>query len=529
MPRWPVTVLLLASIFGLVMVGVYHERAGALNPGVEGDPATADYLIPNTFAELAEESLDSVVAVYVKYDQREELRKIHEQIEPFKEYFEDDPELREFFNMPQPGEEGEDGQESQPMPGMPEARASGSGVIISEDGYIVTNHHIISAALQRDGTFAGDRVSVVLNDDTEVPPEKVEVLATDTLADVAVLKIDPEGLDLKPLKWGDSDSLRIGDWVMAIGNPLDLRGSVSSGIVSAKGREIGKVGIEHLIQTDAMINPGNSGGALLNLRGELIGINMAIATTSGYFQGIGFAIPSNDAKYITDQVIKEGKIERGYIGIEMQDLEDEELRQALGMEDQEGGILVRAVREGAPADKAGIEPYDVILEIDDVPIMDTGDLLEIIAMKRVGETAQIEVLRNEGGALNERTFQMEVGARPPDHELSRILQSDSWGAGPQKVISETDDPLGLVLEPIVINGNRGLEVTEVASESPASEIGIMAGDIVIEVNQQRVTTMDGYEEALEAAPRGEPITVRFYSRRAGREMISAIEIPEEEE
>jgi serine protease Do len=138
-----------------------------------------------------------------------------------------------------------------------------------------------------------------------------------------VLKIDSKGRDLKPLPWGDSSKMRIGDWVIAIGNPLGLRGSVSKGIVSAKGRKIGKAGIEHLIQTDAMINPGNSGGALVNLRGELIGVNMAIATTSGFFQGIGFAVPSNDAKYITDQVIETGKIERGYIGISMRNLDDD--------------------------------------------------------------------------------------------------------------------------------------------------------------------------------------------------------------
>lgn len=519
--RRPISILLLTLALGFGLWGVEETLSEARRPA---SPADEQALIPNVFADLAEETLPSVVAVYVKQDRKQQLEELHDRMEPFKEFF-DDPRWKRFFDSPNPGEEE---APKGPWDNLPDAQSSGSGVIISKDGFIVTNNHIVEAGLGEDGKLRDGAVTVVLNNDTEIPAEKVQLVATDSLLDIAVLKIDAEGLDLKPIRWGDSSKLRIGDWVIAIGNPLGLRGSVSKGIVSAKGRKIGKAGIEHLIQTDAMINPGNSGGALVNLRGELIGVNMAIATTSGYFQGIGFAVPSNDAKYITDQVIEKGKIERGYIGISMRNIEDESMREALGIADIEGGVLVFDTVPGAPAADSGIQRYDIIVEIDGEPIEQTSDVLDMIATKRVGEVADIKILRPTDEGMEEMHKSMEVGARPSDRELAmQPMEGPSWRREAPKDEKAEEPQLGLELEPIQSGGSTGLRVKRVVSGSPAAQAGIQKNDVLLEINRQPLGSMDDYESAVEASGEGEPMLVRFFSQRFGRELLVAVEIGNE--
>jgi serine protease Do len=444
-------------------------------------------------------------------------------MEPFKEFF-DDPRWKKFFDSPNPGEETPKG----PWDNLPEAQSSGSGVIISKDGFIVTNNHIVQAAMGQDGILREGAITVVLNDDTEIEADKVRMVAADSLLDIAVLKIDAEGRDLKPITWGDSSKMRIGDWVIAIGNPLGLRGSVSKGIVSAKGRKIGKAGIEHLIQTDAMINPGNSGGALVNIRGELIGVNMAIATTSGFFQGIGFAVPSNDAKYITDQVIENGKIERGYIGISMRNVEDESMREALGLQDVEGGVLVFDAVPDAPAANAGIQRYDIIVEIDGEPIEETSDILDLIATKRVGEKADITLLRTTGDSMNKMNMSMEVGARPSDQELAmQPMPGTQWQRKAPAQEEKQELELGLELEPIRSGDNSGLRVKRVGSGSPAASGGIQKDDVLLEINRRPLGSMDDYEVALAAVQEGHPHLIRFFSQRNGRELLVAVDVGNE--
>jgi serine protease Do len=357
----------------------------------------------------------------------------------------------------------------------------------------------------------------------------VKVVATDSLLDIAVLKIDPAGRDLQPLPWGDSSKMRIGDWVIAIGNPLGLRGSVSKGIVSAKGRKIGKAGIEHLIQTDAMINPGNSGGALVNLRGELIGVNMAIATTSGFFQGIGFAVPSNDAKYITDQVIETGRIERGYIGISMRNLDDDGLRAAMGLQDVIGGVLVFDTVPDAPAAKAGIQRYDVIVRIDGDRIEETSDVLDRIATKRAGQTAELTILRNENGGLKEVELTMEVGVRPSDRELAMQPHSGpTWRSeAPEREGGGKSHDLGVELEPVQSGGVSGLRVNRVKSGSAAARAGLQKNDVLLEVNRQPLGSLDEYEAALASGEPDQPVMLRFFSQRLGREVLVAVPLESE--
>jgi serine protease Do len=519
--RRPAPILLMTLALGLGLWSVEQGIGEARRPAVAA--ADQELLIPNVFADLAERTLPSVVAVYVKQDRRQQLADLHDRMEPFKEFF-DDPRWKQFFETP-PGEEGEG---EGPWDELPDSRSSGSGVIISEDGYIVTNNHIVEAAFDREGNVREGAITVVLFDDTEIT-DGVEVIATDSLLDIAVLKIDSKDRNLSPLPWGDSSKLRIGDWVIAIGNPLGLRGSVSKGIVSAKGRKIGKAGIEHLIQTDAMINPGNSGGALVNLRGELIGVNMAIATNSGFFQGIGFAVPSNDAKYITDQVIETGKIERGYIGISMRNLDDDGLRAAMGLKDLVGGVLVFDTVPDAPAAMAGIQRYDVIVGIDGERIEQTSDVLDRIATKRAGETAEIKILRNENGELKEIELTMEVGVRPSDRELALAPQAGpTWKReeAPGEAPAKSRD-LGVELEPVQSGGVNGLRVQRVTAGSAAARAGIQKDDVLLEINRQSLGSLDEYDAALKSGEAGQPVMLRFFSQRLGREVLVAVPLETE--
>lgn len=492
-----------AACFAAAMVLVMPAQAKA-----EAEP---EFLTPHVFADIAEKTLPSVVSVYVKHDIQEQLASFRERMEPFKEFF-DDPQWRRFFR--EPGE----GEGADPHADSPESRTSGSGVIINSDGYIVTNNHIVQGA--KEGT-----ISVVLNDDTEIPPEKVKLLATDELLDLAVLKVDPVGLDLHPIRWGNSDEMRIGDWVLAIGNPLDLRGSVSKGIVSAKTRKIGKVPIEHLIQTDAMINPGNSGGALVNLQGELIGINMAIATNSGFFQGIGFAIPSNDAKFITEQVIKDGRIRRGYIGIYMKAVEeDAALRSALGLKEGSGGILVEDVVAGAPAAEAGVQPFDVITKVDGFEVEDNGDLLGLIAGKRVGDTAKLTIMRDVDGDVKEVELRMKVTERPSNEQLIQRLQPIPQ---PEESEPEPEKPsIGISVKPYSQGDMKGLEVTAVEPNSPAARAGILVGDVILEINREAVGNPRDLERIVRENTDGKSLLVRYLNRVEGRTMIIAVPAPE---
>ncbi len=477
----------------------------AAGPALSAEPGQ-ELLIPNVFADIAEQTLPSVVAVYVRRDVRAEMEALRERFRQFR----DDPRFRQFFEgEPSPERDGS-GSEGDPHSDLEEARTSGSGVIIAPEGYIVTNNHIVGNA--QPGT-----VSVVLHDDTEVPADKVQVIAQDEYLDLAVLKIDPAGLTLKPLPWGDSDQLRIGEWVLAIGNPLELRGSVSKGIISAKNRKIQKAPIEHLLQTDAMINPGNSGGALVNLRGELIGINMAIATRSGFFEGIGFAIPSNDARFITDQVIQDGRVRRGYIGIYMTPLADDAVRQALGVEEKATGIVVMDIVQGAPADRAGVRAYDVITAVDGVNVEDNGDLLGLVAGKRVGDVARLTILRRERGELKRLALDMQVTERPPDGAL----------IPPRRRVPRMEPPkaptiggLGLELRVVQEGEASALVVERVEPGSPAARAGLLAGDVLLDVNRTPVMTLSDYAEAVGGQAPDRPHLFRI--QRSGRDLLVGV-------
>lgn len=409
---------------------------------------------------------------------REELEKLHEQLAP---------ELT-------PNEEQD----------FKYAR-SASGVIIRPDGYIVTSNHVVEGADPSD-------LEVSLPDGRTF--DKVEVVGTDELTDLAVIKIDAK--DLPAASWGDSDKLEVGDIVVAIGNPLDFNNSVSEGIVSAKHRVIRKAPLEDLIQTTAMINPGNSGGALANLDGEVIGINMAIATSTGLWSGLGFAIPSKTAKEVTDQIIAKGQVARGYLGIEMDRLTNALARQ-FGYTGK-AGVVVRDVHPGTAAEKAGLQRYDIIAKVNGTEIKDIYDMHRNIGARSPGETVELEVWRDEGGSQAVRkVLKVELGERPSPKELAakrRGLVAPLPGAKTQT----GDELLGLHVSPSP--DGRGLIVDNVDPGSRAALGGLRKGDLILQVNKQDVKTEDDLRKAIGKRSKDGHL---FFIEREGNSAMVTIE------
>ena len=370
-------------------------------------------------------------------------------------------------------------------------RSLGSGFIIdSKEGYIVTNNHVIEDA---------DEIKIKLKNEDEFD---AEIVGRDPNTDLALLKVK-EPKNFQSVKMGDSDKLKVGQWVMAIGSPFGLEQTVTAGIVSAKGRVIGSGPYDDFIQTDASINPGNSGGPLLNLDGEVVGINTAIIASG---QGIGFAIPINLAHNIIDQLKESGEVTRGWLGVAIQDLSDE-MAEYYGIKDGEG-VLVAKVFEGDPADKAGIQEQDVILSVNGHKIKDSRALTSFIADLEVGGKADIKVLRSG----KEKTFTVTIAKREDDKLAS---------AGPFK--KEEADELGIrvssitpeIAERFNLSENEGVVVTEVEEGGKGEEAGVLRGDIIKEINHEPVKNLDDFKAAVAKANEGEAISMFVHRINAG--------------
>ena len=315
---------------------------------------------PTGYSDVAEATVKSVVNI--------SSTKVVQSQAPNSPFF-NDPFFRHFFGDPRQG-----------IPQERRERALGSGVIVTTDGYILTNNHVVADAQE---------IKVILLDGSE---ETAKVIGTDPKSDVAVVKVEREGLT--PLPLGDSDALRLGEVVLAIGNPFGLSHTVTMGIVSAKSRaNVGIVDYEDFIQTDAAINPGNSGGALVNTRGELVGVNTAIASRSGGYQGVGFAIPVNMAKSIMNSLIKFGKVTRGYVGVMIQDVRPE-IAKAFGLE-KPGGALIADVMAGGPGDEAGLKRGDVVTEYNGTAITDSAHFRNLVSQTEVDQEARLTVIRTK--------------------------------------------------------------------------------------------------------------------------------------
>ncbi len=356
----------------------------------------------------------------------------------------DDPFFRRFFDLPP-----EFGLRERPF------QSAGSGVIVdAKNGYILTNAHVIENASE---------ITVTLQDGRDF---KAEVVGSDQPSDVAVLKVKADGLTQITL--GDSSRVEVGDFVVAIGNPFGLQHTVTSGIVSGLSRAgINPDGLEDFIQTDASINPGNSGGALVNLKGELIGINTAILSRSGGNIGIGFAIPVNMARSVMDQLIKYGAVKRGMLGVNIHTVTPD-IAQSLGLENVQGALVAQVI-EGSPAEKAGIRPGDIITSVNGQPVKTNADLRNAIGLLRVGEKVEIGLLR-EG---------------KPRRVTAVIAESVSADAGPAETIHRGLEGATLGDAP----DGGGVLVREVVPRSPAAQAGLRNNDVIIGVNRNRVTNL----------------------------------------
>jgi serine protease Do len=387
--------------------------------------------------------------------------------------------------------------------------SSGSGFIFRIDGnkvYVLTNNHVVGGntedkdiSLRLDHSLVpkGVKVSRAWKG-VEVPYGSVRVVGRDELSDLAVIEFDkPEGVTLTALPLGDSDALEVGEWVLALGNPLELNNSVSQGIVSAKGRSLGsRISLARLLQTTAIINPGNSGGPLVNLAGEVIGVNNAIASSNGLWQGVGFAIPVSDAKRIADQLIDRGSVQRGYLGIRMgSTTERPELARRLGVGTK--GVLVVSVVKGRPGDKAGLMPGDVITSIDGAKVSETDELLEEIAVRMPGDTVEVEIVRLEESEPQRKTLTITLSERPSDQELARAEEEEIRDRPRLRLLERADtSTLGLTLEETT--EPAGLRIAEVAPDSPADRLGLRPGDIITGINGTSAPTLADVEKALEA-------------------------------
>jgi len=392
----------------------------------------------------------------------------------------------------------------------PDMQGTGSGVVVSADGYIVTNNHVVSGASE---------ITVTLNDTREL---KAELIGTDPKTDLAVIRVKADSLTFA--KFGDSDALDVGDWVLAFGSPFGFSQTMTQGIISAKGRHVPIIAMhdpnlrgmtyENFLQTDAAINPGNSGGPLVNLKGEVVGINAAIASNTGAYNGIGFSIPSNDVRYIMDSLIKTGKVVRGYLGVKIEDLnhpapEDQKLADSIRKSGFKGeGVLVNSVEGSGPAGQAGLQPGDVITEIDGRTFKSVDELRNYIARAKPQTKLTMSVYR-EG---KPQQVTVNVGTQPETLQLAsqNSPRAEDNSADSKDLGIGVEDLSGRQAQRLGLTAGKGVIVARVAPNSLAGDMGLKPGDVVTRVDRTPITSAKQFSDTLSNAKlsEGVKLTVR---------------------
>ncbi|MFI5253726.1 MAG: Do family serine endopeptidase [Bacteroidota bacterium] len=491
-------------VFGAVIVSNFH---GGITSGFAGDPQvklgapsqlknnTIDGSFSKVFVNVAKAVTPAVVSINVTMKERNKSE-----------------DMQQFFHF-----FGPDFKFKQPEP----QAGAGSGVIINPTGYILTNNHVVEDA-------DDNHIEVVMDNKHKM---KAKLIGTDPSTDLAVIKVD--GKELPTASFGNSDNLEVGDWVVAIGNPLGLQSTVTAGIISAVGRTLGIVGdgnygIENFIQTDAAINPGNSGGPLVNLNGEVIGINSAIATTNARYQGYGFAIPINLAKAVAEDIIKYGKIRRGYLGVTISTM-DETTAKAEGLDKTTGVIVNEVVSDGAAA-AAGVKAGDIILTIDDKEMTESNELQSYIGSKHPGDEVKLKIYRN--GTIINKTISLRGRT---EENVAASNESDSKDAPePEATTSSKSlnfDKLGFSVKELSSHDKKddkidhGVIIDDVKSLSEGASRGLTEGDVILEADKKEISSPKDLRNIIDKHKPGDAILLRIY-RSNGAMLFTAVQIPE---
>jgi serine protease Do len=440
---------------------------------------------PPSFADLAEEVKYCVVNISTtQVVQGMPLQPFSAPDSPFREFFGDDFFKRFFGDMPQ---------------GQMKTHALGSGFVISEDGFILTNNHVIEKATE---------IKIRLQSGKEYD---AKIVGADPKTDLALIQAKADSDFPKPARLGDSDSVRVGDWVMAVGNPFGLGHTVTVGIISAKGRIIGAGPYDDFLQTDAAINPGNSGGPLFNMKSEVVGINTAIVAQG---ENIGFATPINMAKEILPQ-LKSGKIIRGWLGIMIQDVTPE-LAKSFDLKETKG-VLIADVEKDSPAQKAGLKRGDVVVAIDGKEVKDAHTLSRLVAGTAPDTEVAMDIVRDG----KEKALKVKIGTMAQaGEEVKPEQEKTAWGLSVEDLTPQLAESLGLD------TGERGVVVSDIEPGSPAAEAGLRQGDLIKEVNRRPIQNLDDYTRTTEKAKKGESVVLLI--KRGGSTLYVVLKPASEE-
>jgi serine protease Do len=447
-------------------------------------PVLADPVYVNTpqampsFADVVEKVSPAVVSVLVK-------SKVEPTATDGSQFFfngpgfdqlPDDSPLKRFFKQFKDQQQDQRHHHYRDHGDKLRPTAQGSGFFISEDGYLVTNNHVVKG---------GGAFSVRMDDGTEYD---AKLIGTDPRTDLAVLKVDGKGKKFTYVQFADDSKVRVGDWVVAVGNPFGLGGTVTAGIVSARGRDIGAGPYDDFIQIDAAVNHGNSGGPAFDLNGEVVGINTAIFSPSGGNVGIAFAIPSSTAKGVVEDLIKDGQVDRGWLGVQIQPV-TEDIANSLGLSDKKGALVAEA-QDGSPAKAAGIKAGDVITAVDGSTVDSPKELARLIGGMTPGKPVEIKVWR--GG--KDQTIDVKLGELPSQDKMA---SADSSNSQTDDNKADTLDNFGLTVAPA--DDGKGLVVTDVDPGSDAADRGIQAGDVIVAVNSKEVNSASDVDKAAAEA------------------------------
>jgi serine protease Do len=485
-----------AMVLGMVLtggLGLTPEGAAEHAAAVEQTAAPAAAAAPAgypSFADLAEKVTPSVISVLTTDTvDRNEMRRYHQDIDPFEFFF---------------------GPNQNPNSLRPRVRrGAGSGFFISADGLALTNNHVVDGAEKIEVRLSAD-------DDSRLP---AKVIGRDPATDLAVIKVEGKG-PFAPLTLGDSDALRVGDWVMAVGNPLNMPHTVTAGVVSAKGRQLGlspeTTSFENFIQTDAAINFGNSGGPLVNLRGEVVGINSAINAAG---QNIGFAIPVNTVKSVLPQLKEKGKVTRGYLGVQIQNV-TKDIQDAFNLPSRDGAF-VQSVEESGPAGKAGIQKGDTIVAVEGTPVKETRTLIDTISGMPPDRKVGLDVIRDG----KRKSLTVTLGERP-----STTGDDEDSGTASASPSSK----LGFEVEDLTARTRRNLEipssvegvlVTDVESGSAADDAGLRQGDVITEISGKEVSAARDLADNLKGAGSGTAVRLYVYRPQLDRSTFIIVRVP----